>query len=108
MSDFKDFLRTRLFRHPTTWLLIVGAGVYGGVEMYQIRAAKRAAGQDLDWPPLGMERNVDFAFGAFIQVVVVLCSVWILAGLVENLNVWLRQLLLVIVYLLFVLLWQFM
>ena len=76
--------------------------------MYRTREFKRAAGQELHWPTLGIGRTVDFTFGASIQVAVVLCAVWILAGLVENLNVWLRQLLLVIVYSFFLLLWHFM
>jgi hypothetical protein len=106
MSDFKDFLQTRLFRHPTTYILmIVGAG-YGGIEMCRLREAKRDAGASLHWPSLTIERTVDFAVGALMMTAVFFCAVWFLAGLVENLNAWVRQLLLAFAYLLLILLWH--
>ena len=81
------------------------AGLWGGVEMYLIREAKRAAGDSLNFPWLWLERTVDFAFGAFTQAGLFALCVWFLAGLVEEFDVWIRQgLLLVFALTVFVLL----
>lgn len=63
MSDFQDFIHSRVLRHPTTWIVAVVGGIYGGLGMYGIR------------------------------------EVWIIAGLLENANVWIRQVTLVALYL---------
>ena len=98
--SFSDFKNSRILRNPTTWIVAVMAAVYGGVEMYGIREAKRAAGEELTFPTLGLERTVDFLFGATCEVGFFLCAVWGVAGLMENANVWLRQLTVVVLYLL--------
>lgn len=99
MSNFKDFLNTRILRHPTTWIMAVGGGIYGGLDMYWLREAQRAAGAELRLPALWLDRSSDFLFGASFQVVMLLCAVWFLAGLIEELNVWGRQGILLATYL---------
>jgi hypothetical protein len=99
MSDLKDFLNSKLLRHPATWLLVAGAGTYGGIEMLQIREANRAAGAALHWPYLWMEQSVDFAFGALVQILFVMCALWAVAGWSERYSTWLQLGLLTAIYL---------
>lgn len=99
MSDFKDFLHSRVLRHPTTWVAAAIGGVYGGLEMYGIREAKRADGAEIQFPWLWLERSVDFAFGATVQVAFLLCAVWMVAGLMADTNVWIRQITVIVLYL---------
>ncbi len=98
MSDFEDFRHSLLLRHPTTWLLAAVVGVWGGANMYVTREAKRAAGADLHWSSISLERTVDFAFGALVEICLVMCAVWMLAGIVENLSAWRRFAWLLAVY----------
>ncbi|NLS92087.1 MAG: hypothetical protein GXX96_07890 [Planctomycetaceae bacterium] len=98
MSDFDDFRNTRLLRHPTTWILAAVAGLYGGTNMFLVREEKRAAGAELRWSSLGVERSVDFVFGAAVEVFLVMCAVWMLAGTAENLGDWKRFGLLLMIY----------
>ena len=99
MSGFKDFLESRILRHPTTWIVAAVGGVYGGLQMYRIREAKRAGGAELNWPWLWLERSVDFLFGATVQVAFLLCAVWMVAGLMEHTNAWVRQITVFVLYL---------
>lgn len=98
-ADFKEFRQSQLLWHPTTWLIGVAAGVYGGIEMYQIREAHRAAGEALQFPWLWLDRTVDVTVGAILQITLLFCAVWFLVGIIDHLNPWLRQGLLLIVYL---------
>ncbi|WP_425397507.1 hypothetical protein [Aeoliella sp.] len=99
MSDFRDFLHSKILRNPTTWIVAVIGGAYGGTELYSIREAKRAAGAEVQFPWLWLERSVDILFGATFQVVFLLCAVWMVAGLMEDSNVWVRQGAVVAIYL---------
>lgn len=99
MSNFQEFIHSRILRHPSTWLIGVFGGIWGGINMYTIREAKRAAGEEIYFPWLWLERTIDFAFGASVQIVFLLCAVWALAGLMERANVWIRQLTLLALYL---------
>lgn len=76
--------------------------------MYGIREAKRADGAEIQFPWLWLERSLDFLFGATVQIVFLLCAVWMVAGLLENSNVWIRQIAVVALYLGFNWLTQFL
>ena len=99
MSDLKDFLHSRVLRHPSTWIVAFVGGCYGGLEMYGIRESKRAAGAELQFPWLWMERCVDFLFGATVQIVFLFCAVWLVAGMMEHANAWIRQVIVISLYL---------
>lgn len=99
MSDLRDFLHSRVLRNPTTWIVAAVGGIYGGLEMYGIRELKRANGAQLQFPWLWLEQSVDFLLGATIQIVVLLCAVWMIAGLLEDANVWIRQFTVIVLYL---------
>ena len=99
MPDFQDFRRSKILRHPTTWIVAAIGGAYGGAEMYSIREAKRAAGSELKFPWLWLERSIDVLFGATLQVVFLLCAAWMVAGLLEHTNAWVRQCTVVAIYL---------
>jgi hypothetical protein len=99
MSDIQEVFRSRTLRHPTTWIIAVIAGIYGGLEMYFIREAKRAAGQKLQLGSLWLERCGDFLAGAIFHLVFLFAAVWIVWALLDNANVWLRQTMVIIVYL---------
>jgi hypothetical protein len=60
---------------------------------------ERAAGAEQHLPWMWLERSTDFLFGAGVQIVFLLCVVWLLAGLMENTNAWIRQTTVVAVYL---------
>ena len=92
-------MHTRILRHPTTWAIAVIGGIYGGLEMYSIRELKREGGAEILFPWLWLERSVDFLFGASVQIVYLLCVIWMVAGLMENTNVWIRQITVVVLYL---------
>ena len=99
MSSFQEFLHSRILRHPTTWFVIALAGGLGGIDMYGRREARRAAGAELQTPWLWLDRIVDAAFGATFEIVLVLCAVWLVAGLFEHSSAWLRQLAFIAAYL---------
>lgn len=90
-TNLHDFVRTRVLRHPTTWLIAAVGASYGGISMLQVREAHRAAVQALQFPWLWLERTLDFSIGAAYQLVVLGCSIWFVAGLMEDMNVWLQQ-----------------
>ena len=91
MSDFQDFLHSRILRHPTTWLVAIAGGIHGGLARYNIREAKRAAGAELQFSSLWLERSVDVMFGAGFQILLLFWAVWVVAGLMEHTNAWKRQ-----------------
>lgn len=95
-SSLEDFLNSRILRDRTTWLV---AAIGGGLRMYGIREAKRAAGTDLRFYWLWLERSIDFLFGATTQVAYFLCAVWMVAGLMEKADAWKRQLACIVLYL---------
>jgi hypothetical protein len=99
MSDFKEFARSETIRHPITLCAVAIGGIYGGLDMFWKREAKRAAGEELQFSWLWLDRIVDFLFGATVQVVYCLCAVWVVALLMDKTNVWLRQATLVALYL---------
>jgi hypothetical protein len=99
MSDFQEFIQSRVLRHPTTWIVGLLGAAYGGLAMYGIREAHRAAGTEPQFTWLWLERSVDFLVGAAGQVVFLLCAVWMIAGLLERGNVWIRQVTVVVLYL---------
>ena len=99
MSDFQDFLHTRIWRNPTTWIVGAAGAIYGGLDMYRIREAHRAAGSALQWHWLWLDRTVDFTFGAGFQLLLLGCSVWLLAGWMENVSAWVRQSLVIALFL---------
>lgn len=98
-SSLEDFLNSKILRHPTTWIVAAIGGVYGGLRMCGIREAKRAAGTDLRFYWLWLERSIDFLFGAITQVAYFLCAVWMVAGLMEKADAWKRQLACIVLYL---------
>ncbi len=99
MSNLTDFLHSRILRHPTTWIVAFTGAMYGGLQTYGIREAKRAAGAEIQFPWLWLERTVDFAVGASFQVFLLLCAVWIVAGMMEHASAWVRQLTVISIYL---------
>jgi cytochrome c biogenesis protein CcdA len=98
-SNFQDFIHSRVLRHPTTWIVAVLGGVWGGMNMLWIREAHRAAGESMQIPWLWLEQSVDFLFGAAFQLVMLGCAIWFIAGLMENVNPWVRQLTMLVIYL---------
>jgi hypothetical protein len=82
-----------------TWIVGLIGAISGGMQMFWIREAHRAAGQAVQFPWLWLEQAVDFLFGAAYQVVLLLCSVWFIAGIMEDANPWLRQITVVAIYL---------
>jgi len=80
-------------------IVAVVASVYGGVEMYFIREAKRAAGANLQLPTLWLERGGDLLAGALFQFIFLSAAAWIVWSLAENSNVWLRQTMVIVLYL---------
>ena len=92
MSDFQDFLHSRILRHPTTWIVAAVGGAYGGYDMYLALEAKRAANADVSAAWRWSQHSFDFAMGATMQIVFLMCAVWMVAGLLENANAWIRQL----------------
>lgn len=90
MSDFSDFRNSAILRNPSTWNVAMAGFAYGGYDMYAIREIRRAEGTPLQTPWLAADRALDIAFGGTIQVLYLLCAVWMIAGLCENANVWVR------------------
>lgn len=72
---------------------------YGGHNMYAIREIRRGEGTPLQTPWLLTDRVLDIAFGGTIQVLYLLCAVWVIAGLLEDASVWVRQAIVVLLYL---------
>lgn len=101
MSSIQELISSRTIRHPTTWIVAAVAAIYGGLEMYYIREAKRAAGANLQFPWLWLERGVDFLAGAIFQIAFVLAAVWIVAIFMDNVRVWWRQSAVMLLYLAF-------
>lgn len=99
MTDFQQFFRTRIWRHPTTWIFVGIGAILGGLNMLMIRESKRAAGQAIEMPWLWLERTVDFGFGAAAQAGYFGVAVWLIAGYFEQSNIWIRQGLLLLIYL---------
>src|SRR4051812_5779693 len=91
MSNFQDFLHTRIWRNPTTWIVAIAAAIYGGLDMYWIREGHRARGDALQWHWLWLDQTVDFTFGAVYQLVLLGCSIWLICGWMENSSAWIRQ-----------------
>tara|TARA_R110002072_G_scaffold299632_1_gene475546 strand:- start:152166 stop:152492 length:327 start_codon:yes stop_codon:yes gene_type:complete len=91
MSDFQRFIRSRILLHPTTWATALAGGTYGGVEMYHIREGHRAAGSELQFPWLWMDRVVNFSFGAGCQLLFFACAIWAIVDFVDEQNAWIRQ-----------------
>ena len=88
MSDFRDFVGSRILRNPTTWIAAAIGGAYGGIDMVKARRVAHAgAASDCLW----LHRSFDFCMGATIQIVVLMCTVWMVAGLLEKTNAWIRQ-----------------
>jgi hypothetical protein len=98
MSNFRDFIHSRTLRHPTTWLVAATGAIYGGLQMVGVREAKRAAGAEIQLPWLWLERLVDFLMGAGVQLAFLFAAIWLVAGLMEQANVWVRQITVVVLY----------
>ncbi|MEM9645883.1 MAG: hypothetical protein AAF989_12905 [Planctomycetota bacterium] len=99
MSDFSDFRNSAILRHPTTWLVALAGFIYGGYNMYAIRELRRAEGTSLETPWLATDRALDVVFGGMVQVAYLMGAVWMIAGFFENASGWIRQSLVVLLYL---------
>lgn len=98
LSDYNDFKHSPILRHPTTWLFAAGIAIHGAINMYLIREAHRANGAPLQLGWLWVDRTVDVVFGAAVPIVSLLAVIWMVAGIIDNLHVWVRQLLVVTLY----------
>lgn len=99
MSDYNDFRRSAILRNPSTWMVAIAGFAYGGYDMYTIRELRRTEGTPLQTPWLATDRALDIAFGGTVQVLYLLCAAWMIAGLRENASGWVRQALVISLYL---------
>ncbi|PQO26248.1 hypothetical protein [Blastopirellula marina] len=97
-DDIEDFFRTRILRHPTTWLFAAIGFAYGGYSNFSLRESRRAAGEPLQTASLMTDRLLDITLGGTVQVILLLIAIYVVAGLLEKTNVWLRQSVVLAIY----------
>lgn len=66
--------------------------------MLAARELHRAEGGSLITPWLVTDRAMNIATGSSIEVAGLVCAAWIIAGQCENANVWIRQSLVILLY----------
>jgi hypothetical protein len=86
MTSFLEFCRSRTARHPVTWLIAIVAGIYGGIFMYFVRESARAAGAQLQFPALWLERTVDVLAGMAFEVAFLVGAAWAMSVVMDNVN----------------------
>ncbi len=106
MSNYTDFIETRILRHPTTWLTAVIGAVWGGFNMMARHAQHRPVGTDES--SMWLTHVGDFVVGAAFQIVFLMSAVWMIAGLMEEKSAWLRQSIVIALYIFVVWLTQMM
>jgi hypothetical protein len=82
-----------------TWLIAIVAGIYGGILMYFVRESARAAGAQIQFPTLWLERTVDILAGMMFEVAFVVGAAWAVSVFMDNVNAWVRQTAVMVVYL---------
>lgn len=98
LSNYTDFKHSPILRHPTTWLFAAGIAIHGAIKMYFIREAHRANGIPLQFGWLWLDRTVDVFFGGFLPILCLLAVIWMVSGIIDSFNVWVRQILVVALY----------